>query len=732
MNPLLPPEALVPLLILGIVLLIFSSRKQLPLLPAPWRVVSVFLRVATLVAMGLLALNPGAFAPKSEPGEATAWILMDHSASMSLTTGEDGDSRLETARKLAETLEDRDGDLTLRILPFAEGLSEAMELSQADTLSADGTSTDLLGSVHSLLKRVRGDHRTCRGILILSDGIDLQQRADPAALALAARAQRIPISAVHIGTPPVEPDLELIPGRTLHTVTAKTDRPLHGRIRSQHLEPVRTRLRLKDRAGNIVDETELDLATDTERNFELRTGPLEPGLHEMQLELSPVSGEIRTENNRATVHIHAVEMSLKVLLLEGVPHWDSKFLSQWMRGQDGIELTTLHRLSDNRWFRVDPGADRPDTGSEGMLPGEENEFRNYDVILVGRGLDYLATSRTTAALHAFVREHGGVLVFSRGRPVTTPHPGIESMMPVRWLEENSSDHRAGPAASGKQSGLFGDLLPGEDDPLWEDLPPLRGLRKVRILDGLVSTLMNARTGESDSDPWPVLISRRVGNGRVMMLNGEGMWHWDFRPSMDHDEKWYGHFWSQLLLWVVRSARFQPGMETSVEWTPSPVLPGKPVEFRVRHRLGEVLSGANLRIMLEQEGADPVRLPLQPGVDGTARTRWDAATPGLYAVTVERDGIRETLRHLWVSPPPREADRRIPQEEPLRTLVRDSGGDWFENGSLPSSLFAGTETVEAELSAEAVWHPHWTQPWLFCMIVFMPAAEWALRRRQGLI
>jgi hypothetical protein len=724
MNPLIPLEAWIPLMLALVFLLLRTRRKTFAALDAPARYIALFLRLGTLLAMGVLLLNPGRYAPRQTQTDASATVLIDRSASMA--TGSPG--RWEEAVRLATSADPNDKNLRIKYTPFGADLENAVEAKDLPNLQPDAPATGLSTALRRALDLALADPSPSRGLLVLSDGIAPLDADEARALGLAARAHRIPISAHRIGTPPQDPNLSLQLSQEFVTVTAGADRPLRGRVLSAHLPPLRKNLRLLDEKGQVLHEMALELPADSETSFELRTGPLPLGLHRLRLELAADPSETRTDDNQRSVRVNAIDVSLRVLLLEGVPHWDSKFLAQWLRGQKGVELTTLHRLADNRWFRVDPGETDPIAGGQDALPGEEEDFRSFDVILIGRGLDYLATSRSTAALHRFVRDHGGMIIFTRGRPVTGDHPGLESLVPVRWLDETSSGHHARPARAGLRSGLFGDLLPGPADPVWDDLPALRGLRRARVSDGLASVLMEATDGTEDSEPWPALVSRRSGNGRVLLIIGEGMWHWDFRPGMETGERWYGHFWTQLLLWVVQSARFQPGMEYSVEWSPSSPQPGEEIEFRVEHRLGHDLSQSGLRLRLLNEDGDENILPLRSVVGGGLQTRWQPTTPGFFALSVNNGA---TIRHLLLPAPPGEHEELTPRDQPLLDIVNTSGGRWLQAEDIPE-VFRLPETQMQSNSGDAIWHPHWTRAYFLLALIALPALEWTLRRRRGLV
>lgn len=734
MNPLIPIEWWALFMLVAIAGVLYTSRRLAAPLPPPWRWLSPALRLATLLCMGALLLNPGEHRPLDAHSESLAWVLLDRSGSMSVGP-DDAPTRFDTARDLARGLPAATAS-RVRVLPFADRLEPEIAPDELHTLDPDGEGTDLFRALRAALDRAQADPRPSRGILVLTDGIHNAPAGDAGEIAARALANRVPISAKLIGEPVRRPDLDLRPHQDLLTVTAGAERPVRGVVRSRHLPALRHSLRLVNDRDEVVAETLLELPPDTDTPFVLHTPELEAGLHAFRLEIDPAPGEARLDNNQRDIRVNAIDIRLRVLLLEGTPHWDSKFLAQWLRGRAGVELTTYHRLAENRFFRVDPGQVRPQAGSEPSIPGEAEDFTAYDMVLVGRGLDTMSSPHTAAALHRFARDHGGIVVFTRGRPVTADRPALESLLPVAWMDEWDDERVARPTRAGERSGLFGDLLPGTDSDVWEQLPALRGLRRLRLTDGLAVNLLEATLPGATGDPWPVLVARRYGHGQILLINGEGMWHWDFLPTHDLDDHWYGDFWTQLLLWSTQSARFQPGREWHLTARPTTPVPGQEVEFRLERRqtTADTHPPNQLTLTLEPETGPATEIPVfSDGTGDTWRGRWTPETPGHIQVQAKTDDQTQTepLLHFRVAPPPGEMDQLDPQPEPLRSLVEASNGTWIEDEP-PTQAFPEPQLPTLQPTGEAVWHPHWTKPWLLLAIVALPGIEWAVRRRLGLV
>lgn len=733
MNPLLPIETWIPLMIALAAAVILTARKTSGKLPKPWHILSPALRLATLLCMGLLLLNPGEFRPADAEVSGNAWVLLDQSASMAVPSG-DAPTRFQQARNIVQTLPEAT-HTRIRVLPFDQDLAPERRPDEVDTLSAEGDSTDILLATRAALDRAQGEPAPSRGILLLTDGIQTAPPREIEDLALRARAHRVPISAVLIGEPVQRPDLDLRPHQNLLTVTAGAERAVRGVIRSRHLPDLRKPVRLLDSEGTVVDEITLNLPADTDVPFTLTTGTLEVGTHAFRLEIDPDPQEARTDNNQRDIRVNAVEIQLNVLLLEGVPHWDSKFLAQWFRTRQGVRLTTLHRLAENRYFLVGPDSTTPTAGDQTRLPGEHLDFQEFDLILVGRGLDYMSSPQTSAALHRFVRDHGGVLIFTRGRPVTAERPALESLIPVTWREERSDQRLARPTRAGTRSGLFGDLLPGIDSEVWEQLPALRSLRQLQLTDGMAQVLLEAAIPGSD-DAWPVMITRRYGHGQIVLINGDGMWHWDFQASSTVEDRWYGDFWTQLLLWSTQAARFQPGQTWSLDWRPDPPVPGREIEITAERRLPrETPADRPPRLHLIPPDGTPLEIPLYPeGTSARFLGRWTPSGPGVHQVGIlEDDDVvpADPLRLFAIPAPPGEMDQLDPSETPLRRLVEQSGGKWLTPDTA-GQAFTPPEADPTAPTGEAVWQPHWIKAWILLAMVALPGVEWGVRRRKGLI
>lgn len=122
------------------------------------------------------------------------------------------------------------------------------------------------------------------------------------------------------------------------------------------------------------------------------------------------------------------------------------------------------------------------------------------MVILGKGAERIITPARAAALHSFVRDYGGLLVFARGKSYAGRFPEMEALEPFAWKAPFPGDHQLTPSPEGVKDGLFGVVLPGTGADVWRSLPPLEDSWDVeRIFPG---TRVVARPRTAAFPCWP--------------------------------------------------------------------------------------------------------------------------------------------------------------------------------------------------------------------------------------
>jgi len=730
-NPPLSLPLLLPLLTIGLLAgMVVSWRSTRGLTPSR-RTFLLALRGVTLCGLGLLLLNLGRWVKPTDTAQRPWIILADTSASMARPSA--GSTRYGSARDLAERAvkEAKAAGLPLRVQTFDETLHPAVETLPNN---AAGKGSKILRAVESVFQETSAAGESPAGILVFSDGRQTEAPATGAmeALSLRARARETPVHTIAIASDEPAADLTLRIARpTIHVFAGQALR-VPVVVESIGLGSLRPTITLNDAGGKEIARQTADLTDSkpTTVTFDIPS-PAESALWTVSTAVQ--DGESRPGNNRASVSIRVLTSKTRVFLAEGAPYWDSKFLAQLLRQQKHMDVHSVHRLSDQRYFRIDSGEAAPTETSQAIFPETLEELSRYDLVIFGKNIDAFLTPARLDALRAYVRDQGGAVLFARGKPATADVPGLEPLEPVTWANTATADFRFTPNVEGEAAGLFGEALPGVNASVWNSLPTLKDGRGVQAVKPFTRILAEGVQGGK----FPALLVRRYGQGVTSLVNGDGLWKWDFYPEARELGNMYEDFWIQLIQWMAAYSEFLPGQDFSVHLSNAQGEIERPVTISIAYRGALPAPAPVLRI--SREGSAPVEVTPASVPDPSGRPRWQASfTPpeaGIWhiALTDSRPKAPPTPEiELTVPAPPAEQDDLSPDPGFLASLSQATGGESVVPANFDAFIKGALHpTAPATLEAGAVWQPAWSNVWIALCLAFLPATEWFLRRRQGL-
>ncbi len=715
-------------------------------------------RALLVVGLALVVLNPGAWTEQRENEDSHWGILVDRSLSMA---AEDADqegasvTRWRLAGDLVEGAKGVSEDASkIELAVFTGDLEGAINGDdKLNSLTPDGTESDVASAVGSQLNRSRSAAGRLTGLVVFSDGRQTKpmtdaQRREQRRVALMARAQQVPVFTVALGGEVAARDLTVETRRRQFVAFAGQQCSVAGTVMAQGLGEIRTELVLESSIGVEIAKQEVDLkpGVPVPVSFVLDAPPV--GNHQYRFRVPEWQGEHTAANNEAGFSLTVLDDQMRIFMAEGAPYWDSKFLAQMIRQQQNMRITSVYRLAADRFFRVETGDERPADASGAIFPESDAELAAYDLIVFGKGAEYFLNAERIARLDEFVRERGGTVLFTRGKPYSGEFPELEYLEPVTWGERVSMPFALQPTEAGVEAGLFGGLLPGRDSALWNELPPLGEANTTLALKPFTRTLLEGRHQVVGADQrLPVLLSRRYGKGLIVALNADGLWKWDFSSEKEGSDLGgqYETFWSQIIQWALTYSEFLPGQDLALRLDRSIVYPNESVRATVLHRS----TGAG-----SDDDAGESELPIVPTLevvrDGAVvetltpsrlddriaewQTAVSAAEPASYTVRVVSGGERGPSLPLTVLPPPAERDQLSADPEFLKTLAETSGGRAVAaTAEEIASLVADLESVDRSVDLDrATWQPLWDRWWWLTILLAIAALEWCIRRRSGLL
>lgn len=735
-NPLLTMEHLALLLLLLLGLggwLAWRSAQRAP----RWVQVAVtLLRMLTVAWLGIIAFNPGRWIVKSDVEQREWALLVDQSASMAV---EDvaGASRWLAARRLAGDALAQSADVQgVKLFSVGESLVSTSPEALA-SLGPTREGTDLPGAGLSLLGRYEAPGRRLTGIILLSDGRQVAA-TDHTAFAARARAQNVPLLAIALGGAVARRDLTLSPLRRQVVAFAGQTARLSATLENEGLGSIRPTVQLRSATGEKIDARQIDLPEGARRALHFDVTLDQPGYREFELSTPLWDAETIEVNNSTRIGVSVLGGSLRVLLSEGTPSWDSKFLSQLLRLQPGIEVEAVYRLSRDRFFRIEARTEDAQEVEDAVFPDSMEALAGFDMVIFGKGMEYFMTPDRMLLLHQYVRDEGGCVIFSRGRPYSGELPGLAPLEPTHWRRSGVEGLVLQPTAAGERDGLFGSLLPPRESDIWQQLPLLAQAQRCGDLRGFARVLAAGRVqGMAASASVPVLVNRRVGKGMVLLMNTDGLWHWDFSPGEAAAAMTYKELWIQLVHWAATCSEYLPGQSYALRLDRTRVLPGEPVRVMAQPRPG-VTPPDGLSVSIRRGDEVVQTLPLSTSGAGERRREAFVAleSPGTYCVTLSRTGGAEVASPeavLQIQPPARESDERSADPAYLGALCSETGGRLIRPEELAGAVAELERDPDATLAdGQAEWRPFWDRAWMLLGVVLLAGSEWAIRRRNGLL
>jgi hypothetical protein len=690
----------------------------------------VFLRTVGLLLLATLWLNPGRWLEENLSARRDWMVLVDRSASMQAEHAE-GVSRWAAATPAAAKLRGASGDQgTVRIHPFAAQLED--ETPTPADRAPDGPGTDLGRAITSALDQKA---TPLAGLIILSDGRQTA-RAKLDEIALRARGRGVPIHVVPLGGACGSKDLILtaLPKQ----ITAYKDQTvkIFAQLENRGLGAISPTVVLTGPSGKEIARKEVAIADGARQSMVFEVPKAADVGGEYTVTVAPWPGEHLPANNTDTVRVNVLGSKTRVLLLEGAPYWDSKFLAQLLRQQGAVDILTVHRLNEERYFRVDAAGAEPLQSPDTVFPKTSAELARYDLIVFGKGADGFLDAARVAALQGFVRDQGGAVLFARGKPYRGRFAPLESFEPVEWGEALSGGARFTPLPD-TGAGLFGAALPAAGDRVWDQLPLLEDVHSVARLKPFARVLAEGVI-EGRQTRLPLLIVRRYGRGMVAAVNADGLWRWDFRPEVREQGEVYQQFWVQLMQWSATYSEFRPGQDYAVRLQQNEAGPGQPVRAVIAYRgPGKPEPQPFLKITRQGKPAGEAAATPLPGEEGNRE--WAAivtpSEPGRYEIRVAdkaRAGIEQGDATLTVAAPLAEKDDLRPDAEALATLARESGGRVWKLEELDDLAKALWQRDPAAAIGKPRWEPLWPKWWVALLVTLAFGSEWWIRRREGLL
>jgi hypothetical protein len=696
------------------------------------------MRLTVIAVVTTLLFGPSEELPTSPVGDRPRLhVLVDTSESMR-TADCDDDSRIAcVARRILspEQLARLQQEFDVRLEGFDTSprplAIEWLHLDP-DTL-ADGRATNLAESVSATIARLDADEQPA--LLVISDGRDTSDAPVQAAAAL-AEARGLPIYTVGVGGDTSSTDLALLAVPMQESLLPEEPGGILVKVYQSGFDGQSGVVQLQ--AGEETQRVPIVFTDAQVAEVQLPIARDEPGQYELEISIPPLPGEAEDSNNSQTVFVEVMKRRIRVLLLEGEPFWDSKFVAQSLRKDQQIELTQITQVGAERQEKI---VSRGDEAAP-RVPETSDGWTDYDVVLIGRGLEHLLTPAAAAGLAQHVSEGGGHVVFLRGPAWNSSSPAgaqlaaaLRVLEPVVWGDEVVADAPVELTPSGRTAAWFAPGKMGVDaDDALARLPGFERLTSVdRVKGGTLVLAGSPGVGGPNSDTLPALTRMAYGRGQVVALHGEGLWRWSLLPPELEDLRgFYDTFWSNLVRWLALGGDFQPGQPVSLQLSRTSARLGDELIVDVACRQ-EASAGGEPRLTVTSPDGQPVEVLLNrlPGATPRYRATLVATEPGVHEARVTLPGQSLDLsRKYSVYDVNLERLQTSANFLALEMLAEHSGGEMFDVEE-SADLFDQLQRHRAAILSPPRTVYLWDRGVVMTLLLAWAGAEWLFRRAAGL-
>ena len=687
-----------------------------------WRRVGlIFWRVAGLALVFFLLLQPSREEEIIPPKlNRVTLIALDTSRSMKQTdVGKI--SRFEAAKNLLynSDLAPSAANLSADDIRWFEFNSDATPVTGTlEKLKPEGTTTRLDRSINTILNSLSGGEEA-RALVLLTDGHDLEL-VNPVKTGAMARSRQTPIYAVPFGRQGKVRNVSarIASYQPYSYVNQKARINAVLRLIGCEFEDLTVQLLRQDQ---VVQTRHLNAEENSQLPVEFEVVEPAVGQFEYEIRVVPLPGEIDTDNNSALTYLNVIDQQIQVLLLEGSPYWDTTFLQRSLLRNDKINLDCILQYS-----RSEARVIRKNKPQEELkIPATQDEFNQYDVIILGQAIDQMLDAPRLQNLQDYVKEHGGTVIFSRGKAFA---PASTELEPVIWESASAGKVSVQVSREGQLVAPFKVLAEPANAGALPDLIAGHKIQERKPLSAVLAQAMNRDSGEA----MPGFVHRRFGQGQVLSVGVDGLWHWAFNPRAEPVNSMFDKFWDQMILWLMAGRDFLPNKQFSFRSSSANVLLGEKVYFILVMRSLDT-KVQHVPVAIFQDGREIARTSLTPGgTQSGYRLSADflpEKTGRFSAVADLPDGTREESKFIVF-------DENLEETEVaadvsyLHRLCESSGGRVINADEL-KKLKAELDSRQTNAPPKMKRITAWDRTWIFYLIGLLFGVDWYCRRKWGL-
>jgi len=605
----------------------------------------------------------------------------------------------------------------------------------------DGDRTRIATAIEQALHRAAA--RPLSGVVLFSDG----RTTDPPSRRLLNRlqAEAVPVFSVPVGSADAIGDLAVRRVEAPQRAFVRDKVPVVvdvDQLGSQDTGEVTIRL-VDETTGETLDEQTIQPGERTDDNREddtqtvtLIAEPEMAGEASWRVVIDTPEPDLIEGNNTRSFAVQLIDRPLRVLLIEGYPRWEYRYLKNLLVREQSIESSVFLVSAD------------PDFAQEGnkpitRLPRSPEEFAEFDVIVLGDVPAGFFSPRQLEMMRDHVAERGAGVLWIAGQrslPISYTDTAIVDLLPISAVSSVSSIGQPvnmQPTPLADQLGVLRLLSSGQTEPGWpvELADPSYGWSQLYWAQRLAPNRLKptaeplAETVQQfNGQQLPLVVHMRYGAGQSIYVASDEIWRWRYGRG----ERLPEQFWVQMIRMLGRESLSTGDEQAVLEAAPRRVEVGQPVRLTLRLLDEQFVDPTRETIRAVVTDADgenvaDVELEQQPNAEARYAATIIADQPGSLTVRVD-DPAEPNLQAsapLDVFAP--EDELRYPETDHdlLADLSEATGGRVLSEGNLAQlpELLPNRAVRTLNPLTERIWDT----PLFFALVLLLLTAEWVGRK-----
>jgi hypothetical protein len=621
---------------------------------------------------------------------------------------------------------------------------DAMEKmsEELQAMKPTGEASPLGRSVRTVLDHLRGTAPAA--IVMLTDGVNTEGPSLSEAAKDAAR-RGVPLFFIGLGSEHARAEVKLSDLLVDEVVFVNDMVRFECRTTVNGVEGRKFNLILREK-GKPEELAKVEMTAGPDNSSQpaqLLYRPTQVGRFDYVVSVEPQDQEAAVQTNELSRNVEVRKEKVRVLLVQGTPNFEYRYLRNMFQRDETIELTSVLQEAD----RNEVAQEASKASVLQALPSRREEWFAYDVIIFGDVDPSLLNPTALQNLADFVDQpgKGGAIVFIAGpkfMPAAYRDTPLARLFPFDPNKSHSPESgktiadgfQIVPTELGLASPAMqmGDSLEQTRE-IWRHLQPEYWLLEIPSVKPSVRVLAEASNRTSnDGRRLPVICLHYIGAGKVLFHASDETWRWRYRVG----DLYFARYWIQTIRFLSRSLLSEAGRPVTLSSDRREYAYDEPIRLRSQFA-DERLAPAEddgVSVVIERSGQPSQRMVLHRttlgrGVFEGVLNRLGAGSYHAWIASPSLQGQAPTVE-FSVLPPVGELTQLRMDATEMRRAAQQTGGQFytFETADqLYKDLPPGRQ-VPIELLPP---HPLWNSWPVLSLFFILLIGEWLLRKQQGM-